>query len=724
MSGVRDAAVRRVCHWTGSDASAALDHGKGDVQTCSRTGLTLSDSEMSDEKVDVGAMLVQSGTCGQPAVTGNPAATVTATHSDRNIDCVICGDRIRHRHDSRPWPAGSHDSRAHHNCTQAVKRGDTAVAAAVTATVKRKRFRSSSASQSRSVRQRISSPSKRFNQLYNDPNEAAASSGSSSHTISDIGTDAGYDWRAAVNGAVDILTRMVRQRKPYALLSSRGRHNRRKEAGQLLSAINVTFDQLTPSTPAVTVTAAAAASLPRSTRDTLRQHSIALPNERQIAQVKESMAVSEGTATDAVAMQIAGDNVSASYLSDPIQFLTSHTKQSRFIAIGGDCGSGITKIGVTFKDSNSVTRFATLITAHCSDDFVPLSAILTYQITFTGASSSFHSMQQLLQSVIDNPIGFGQRVFINGDWKFINALMGQRSASATYPCPICLVHKYNLFDLTQEARIPALRGRQARQWEQDEPTATSHQQTQPQYGSQQAQPLLKIEPWNIVPTPLHLFLGIGNRLIEDVCMAMIGEKAVLDIIQELHVKTFRWRGTTGASQFFELNGPELERLFTSEFFEEVHEAAKALAADTNTSPSPPSSSSTFQPNPQRLARMDDIFTIAGWIGFLHERLLHKERWSDKEHEEWLQVVADMWKQWQTITQKPPPPKLHMLAHVQPFVKRYGVLQSVSESATESTHAMHNRRFAAHGNLPEAMLSERHRRALADITLTVSNQCKK
>lgn len=67
--------------------------------------------------------------------------------------------------------------------------------------------------------------------------------------------------------------------------------------------------------------------------------------------------------------------------------------------------------------------------------------------------------------------------------------------------------------------------------------------------------LLRVTPERIVPTPLHVFLGISNRIIFNACKRLAGDAAVAESVAR--VKTTHSAGCGGLSDLYQLNGPEI-----------------------------------------------------------------------------------------------------------------------------------------------------------------------
>ena len=151
----------------------------------------------------------------------------------------------------------------------------------------------------------------------------------------------------------------------------------------------------------------------------------------------------------------------------------------------GGAGGGRCVIGVTYS-LHSVQPFAALLVYEGSDSWLELQDYRAESLTpFTGDSAAFPHLWAVMQHVTNT-----RSAFLNGDWCFINAVLGLMAPTATHPCPICIVSKNNL--------IGTSRYRNANDKHSIDRTHS---------------PLLTIPPERIVPTPLHLFLGIGNRII-------------------------------------------------------------------------------------------------------------------------------------------------------------------------------------------------------------------
>ena len=135
----------------------------------------------------------------------------------------------------------------------------------------------------------------------------------------------------------------------------------------------------------------------------------------------------------------------------------------------------------------------------------------------------------MLQHLIDT-----RSAFLNGDWPFINGVLGLMSPSATHPCPICIVTHKNFLH-----------------------TARYRQSGDSHSIDRTHEPLLSIFPDRIVPTPLHLFLGISNRIILDAFSELLGKECLEEALKP--ITTIHSAGCGGKSDLYDLNGPEISK---------------------------------------------------------------------------------------------------------------------------------------------------------------------
>lgn len=451
-----------------------------------------------------------------------------------------------------------------------------------------------------------------------------------------------------------------RSKRPYEQLHSTQQWKRRKAAHQALNEIGCPIEAL-HSHPSVT--AANVIHLSTAERERIRSvQGLRIPSEQTIASCKKALATTHATETSTFA--------NGAFITDPIRFVSCLCVQSSVLAVGGDAGGGLTKLGVTYMDQNNNQSFAALLVYDGKDTYDDLSELQQADLTpFSGQSASFPHIFAVLQHLIDTHT---HRAFLNGDWPFINTVLGLKNACATHPCPICTIASSNLLGSAQY-RKP--KDRQSR-------------------NRQHAQ-LLLIDPERIVPTPLHLFLGIGNRIIMDAFTELLGSDAVETALK--HVRTIHSAGCGGLADQHQLNGPEIAKWIKQKGIDTAVEAA---------------SSSAYLPSRIK----STLSVLSRWLTLLHAHLLHQRDWQRKDIEEWRAAVDDIQKHWTAEAATAPFPKLHMLRHSLEFAERHRFLGRVSEAQIESYHAQFNSLYhKQHRNMSHDT-PQRIRRAVADATL--------
>ena len=269
-----------------------------------------------------------------------------------------------------------------------------------------------------------------------------------------------------------------------------------------------------------------------------------LPSERTMRASLERYATTHATETSTFAK--------GSYITDPLRYVSVLCAQATFIAVGGDCGGGHCKLGITFG-MDGKQHFAALLVYDGGDQYEDLRALTEAGTTrFVGASAPFATVFQILQHLIDT-----RNAFLNGDWLFLNVVLGLKNANATHPCPICIISSAS-FLRSARYRLPA--------------DAHSHNSLQPA--------LLVIASDRIVPTPLHVFLGISNRIIMKVFPGIFGEETVLKAVRS--IKTVHSAGCGGLSDLWDLNGQEITKWVKKQCSNKLV-TASAVTAETKSS---------------------------------------------------------------------------------------------------------------------------------------------
>jgi hypothetical protein len=280
-------------------------------------------------------------------------------------------------------------------------------------------------------------------------------------------------------------------------------------------------------------------------------------------------------------------------------------------------------------------------------------------------SSKFTNIYQVLQHII-NDERVNRKVFLHADWKCLNSILGLKSASSLNPCPICLVKKSELNTIAPMRYMIRVGSK-----------------------AQKHEPLIQIHPQRIVPLPLHIFLGLCNKIIRDIVPSIIDPSSSSS--SPSSIKTATLTSSVGASRVHDLTGPELSRYIKTNQYGELMNI--------------PSSSTIIIPH-----------ILQYWMEQLHLHLLHREKWNIQQKVEFSSFVSEFTGNWEAVTNTNLTPKCHMLLHVIPFIKHHHHLGKYGESQLESYHARF-RYTEQHNHINRGRNAvERIRRTLADKSL--------
>jgi len=464
--------------------------------------------------------------------------------------------------------------------------------------------------------------------------------------------------------------------RSYESLSGTQQRERRKRLRQAADYIGCPISAVAslPHT-ASTTTPADLLHLPTSIREQIRTvRGLHIPSEKRMIQCKKALADTHGTRT--------GTFSRGAYILDPIRFVTAVAGASALLVVGGDAGGGHTKLGITYTVLDGCTRlqtFAALLVYEGKDGWEELSRLESPGLTpFEGDSAEFPHIFAVLQHLIDK-----RDAFLNGDWPFINTLLGYKNASAIHPCPICIVSHGQL--------LRTARYRTA---------ADQHSRNLQQHA------LITIIPQRIVPTPLHVFLGISNRIILEAFSELLGEESVRSVLSD--IKTVHTAGCGGLSDLFDLNGQEISKWLKHDCSTKLI-AAHAASAGASAAGSASAGSVSD-------AKKASLSILSQWLQQLHDCLMRKTVWDADDIEAWRGVVSDIHSHWQVEAHSNPFPKLHMLHHTVEFAERYRFLGRASEAQIESFHRSFNSLFHRHHHNLSRNIEERLRRSLADSAL--------
>jgi hypothetical protein len=416
--------------------------------------------------------------------------------------------------------------------------------------------------------------------------------------------------------------------------------------------------------------------LPTSVRKKMRAVAgLRIPSEKRMAELRRRLAKTAGTATATLRVTVGRSKVAGAFVTDPLRLVRQVTKGSSFLAIGGDTGGGQTKLGVTHQRNrcNQTTQaFLPLLVVDAKDGPEPFLALRSPNCTpFTGDSAHHGDIFAVLQQLIDQHANS----FINGDWPFISALIGHKGHASNYPCPVCIVPKQNLLAVSE--------------YRQSFHPHALH-----------VDEFIKIPSDRIVPTPLHLYLGLNNRIITIALKRFFDEASVLKMVAEC--KTKHSAGYGGLSDLHSLNGPEITRFIKKRNAEELLQLAQ---------------------EPRRLLREEtmQLERLHNWMASLHQFLLHDNEWDSVALFRFQEVVTHIHRHWEATTGIAPFPQLHMLRHALEFSERHHFLGRFSEASIESLHAKFNALYHTQHRNTSDKPEERLRRCLADFVLALAGQ---
>jgi hypothetical protein len=439
-------------------------------------------------------------------------------------------------------------------------------------------------------------------------------------------------------------TKNRKKRKEWDECGHSTRWERRIRAKRALEQIGIPASEVQDDVPAAQIVTLSTAERRRFRRAASDVH---LPCEQSC--IKTKLIAAASFATETRVMLFPGQVVA--HLTDPIKFVNIIAQQSSYISIGVDTGNSTTKIGVGYEYEDT-TRYAALMITSGKDNYSDMKALKNMDMHYIGESARYKHIFEVLQHII-NDERVNRKVYLHADWNGLNAILGLKSAVSLNPCPICLVRKSELNTL----KMPPLR----------------HYKRNGAH-AQKDEALLDVRPDRIVPLPLHIYLGLCNKIIGKVAAG--GNTGP--------IKTHTLNASSGRSRLHDLTGPEVSRYIKKKLL-------------------------SFVTPPDGI----DLDILQYWMEQLHMNLLHKKRWEHEQENEFSSFVDQFLINWEAATNTRVTPKCHMLTHCRAFVAAHHHLARYGEAQMESYHAtfryteQHN-----HGNQGNNT-AERLRRTLAD-----------
>jgi hypothetical protein len=133
------------------------------------------------------------------------------------------------------------------------------------------------------------------------------------------------------------------------------------------------------------------------------------------------------------------------YIIDPLRAIQTICGDS-ILGFCGDGGGGCAKLGVTYqRQLTGESAFLPIVLVDGSDHHDELARLYRRDVTpFVGESAAFDSIFDVCQHLFR----FRPKIYLGGDWAFLNGVLGLKNASSRHPCPICQVKSSNLLDPT------------------------------------------------------------------------------------------------------------------------------------------------------------------------------------------------------------------------------------------------------------------------------------
>lgn len=418
-----------------------------------------------------------------------------------------------------------------------------------------------------------------------------------------------------------------------------------------------------------------------------------IPSHTTINKERKRWAEEYGCGTEAFTTEVRGESkpVHVAYITDPMTLLnhfetvTANITHWRCV-VGLDKGGDLTTLGITYptdrlERGQVVWDYCPFILSTAGDDWDGLCIMESDQFHFTGHSRGFSNYCQVFQKILNDRNGL-----FCADWNGTNATFGYSTASASHPCFACTVHLRNLLTIAPP--------RTDTQVALNTLYVLEHPSTVPNMNLSMVRlPHLTLPCTNIVPTPLHVFLGLCNRLVNS-----FERFTSVEFISNLKAEARGHAQVTGLSDIRNLNGPQLSKWIKRGY---VNRVVEEYLRQQNGTKFP-------------VSTVIRIRKAGEWMKELHDYLLHRRTWTEEDVMKFGQLKDSMWRDWTKITGDGPIPKLHMLQHCVEFAARHRVLGRYSEAQLESSHADANRAFEkVHMNVIHKPL-ERLRRTLVTL----------
>jgi hypothetical protein len=330
--------------------------------------------------------------------------------------------------------------------------------------------------------------------------------------------------------------------------------------------------------------------------------------------------------------------------------------------------------------------------------------------------------------------------FLGGDWEFINSIQGIMGCQATYGCPICKRKMTNCLYNNDKSVIPAGQQRLS----QDELKmrhihdrveivrtgqprrnliecqsamranvamrgfSENNAQIEQRNFSQIRLPLFPSIYENVIPTPLHVALGLGNHFLS--CLKETIEEnkdttgilALDDRMKQIKQQPKNIHGSRPLGAMNDLNGGELQKLFAED--SQQHQSfllslLRFIPPETRFN--------------QARAELPRMYEIASYIIY---HLSSMDPFNALEIDNFKSIAVSALHNWHrtnklaTKQRGKLKPKVHMLFHCYEFIDEHKYIGPYSESAMESHHSNFNSQWEINSNCGRDVMMKLYRSA--------------
>ncbi len=293
-------------------------------------------------------------------------------------------------------------------------------------------------------------------------------------------------------------------------------------------------------------------------------------------------------------------------------------------------------------------------------------------------------------------------IFLSGDWKFLNEFLGLKGPTSTYGCCICtreakVSHGVEAFPPSTIGRLRDINFHKGQCGMIPNAFAVHRRTGKPPHTLDDfaakahvnfkgvlRMPLLPsiYQKDHIVPLPLHVFLGLGNAIFQELVVELkkINDFAYQAYLKDVYDKNYKQRpsdilGAQKLSSAMGFNGEELRTIFNdnTEQFNPVTER--------NEKHWPMMDWILSIPNIPRRKQIWEMFTACNELSWF---LSVRRRFTEEDLQNFKALTekyAPIWRNAKNKTR----PKAHMLFHCLAFAQKWKFLTPFGENPIESHH---------------------------------------